>query len=558
MARSAQTLLLLLATVHGKEYEWAGIFETPENHYMWTAQKVDGDYADPAMKLVALPATSFGEADLDSLEAAGDAAMALACTELSAGQTIVPATNTCYTLKFDPDAWQSLYPVDASSVSGIAFFAEHYPTEFENTAHYFKDSVGEDIEPQAELPHEESTEKIVPTGSAIGASILVNLVTFVGVVLMVPAVSRAAKAKQEIFLGVLFAFAAGALLSCAFFLLLFESTHLVATGWTAEVDVLWRWGTMILAGLILPAFIETLATFALKKLMCFGDGGTMILAGLILPAFIETLATFALIASGKEQKPEEEKPEVIVVGTAETADGAPVVPTEAASQEKSLTEKADFKVRARLIGGVCVGDFFHNLCDGFFLGAAFKGCGESFGWGVAAATLLHEIPQEIADFAVLTALGDFFHNLCDGFFLGAAFKGCGESFGWGVAAATLLHEIPQEIADFAILTGPEAGLSNMAALAVNFVSGLSVLLGTAIILFTDVSNDAIGLLLAFGGGVYIHVGAVDCMPKMYNSNFSLVQRLACLLSFIVGAVAIGLILIGHEHCVPEGGDGHAH
>ena len=42
MARFAELVLVqLLAAVLG--YEWAGIFETPNDHYMWTAQKVDGD-----------------------------------------------------------------------------------------------------------------------------------------------------------------------------------------------------------------------------------------------------------------------------------------------------------------------------------------------------------------------------------------------------------------------------------------------------------------------------------------------------------------------------------
>jgi len=481
MARLLEAFLVLLAkAVMGKEYEWAGIFATPEDHYMWTAQKVDGGYVDPAMKLVALPASDLTESGLDTLEPDGNSVMAGNCIDLSAGGTITPSATTCYRLTFNQDLWQSLYYVDTSAVSGIAFFAEHFPTEFENTAHYFKDSVGEDIEPQAELPkaedHEE--EETIPAGAAIGASVLVNMVTFVGVVLMIPALAKAAKENQLFFHGVLFAFAAGALLSCAFFLLLFESTHLVAVGWTAEVDVLWRWGTMILAGLIVPALIETLATFALQ-------------------------------AQGKQMVEEPGETAVVSVEGAQPQDAASV--EGAQPQDAAEVQKVDFRARARLTGAVVVGDFFHNLCDGFFLGAAFKGCGESFGWGVAAATLLHELPQELADFAVLT--------------------------------------------------GPEVALSHKVALMVNFVSGLSVLLGTIVILWSDVGDDAVGLLLAFGGGVYIHVGAVDCMPKMYNPNFSLRQRLACFSSFIIGAVAIGLILIGHEHCVPgaaDGEGGHAH
>jgi len=476
MARFAELVLVQLLAV-GASYEWAGIFETPDDYYMWTAQKVAGGYVDPGMKLVVLSASDLTEAGLESLASTANSAMD-SCTELYAGGTIVvQGTSTCYRLNFDQNAWQSLYTVDARGASGTAFFAEHFPTEFENTAHYLKDKIGTDIEPLAELPHTEEESESVPAGAAIGSTILVNLVTLIGVLLMVPAISRAHKEHQLIFNGVLFAFAAGAMLSCAFFLLLFEATHLVGAGWDTEVDILWRWGTMILAGMIVPAAIESVVS---AGLVASGkEGNTSSTASSSTGSAEEGQQPAEMVAVQPEPKPEEEEAKTV-----------------------------DLKARSRLIGAVLIGDFFHNLCDGFFIGAAFKGCGESFGWGVAAATILHELPQELADFAVLTS--------------------------------------------------PEAALSNVKALVLNFVSGLSVLLGAIVILYSEVSDADTGLLLAFGGGVYIHIGAVDCMPKMYNSKFSLMQRLSCFASFIVGAVAIGLILIGHEHCIPESAGGHGH
>ena len=219
---------------HGESemgFEWAGIFATPESHYMWTAQKVNGAYADPAMKLVALPATDITEAGLHALEEEGKHSMEKNCTEVEAGETIVPAEDTCYHLHFQADAWQSLFNVDASGVSGIAFFAEHVPTEFEATAHYLKDGIGEDIEPVAQLPAG-NTEATATTGletAPIVAAILVNIITFIGVVLLFPPLRRAV--EKPVYSSMLFAFAAGALLACAFFLLLFEATHLIGVGW---------------------------------------------------------------------------------------------------------------------------------------------------------------------------------------------------------------------------------------------------------------------------------------------------------------------------------------
>ena len=52
--------------------EWKGIFDTPENSYVWIAQKVDGGYADPTMKLVALPVDSASEESLEGVEEDGE------------------------------------------------------------------------------------------------------------------------------------------------------------------------------------------------------------------------------------------------------------------------------------------------------------------------------------------------------------------------------------------------------------------------------------------------------------------------------------------------------
>ena len=153
----------LLNLAAAGDFEWAGIFETPADDYLWTAQKVDGAYVDPGMKLVALPATSFTDQALHDLEAAGGQAMDLNCTAVQAGGTIVPAANVCYQLEFQATAWQSLFNVDASGVAGIAFFAEHVPTEFEATAHYLKEGARRSValHPSIIVHHRPSSSVIV-------------------------------------------------------------------------------------------------------------------------------------------------------------------------------------------------------------------------------------------------------------------------------------------------------------------------------------------------------------------------------------------------------------
>ena len=50
---------------------------------------------------------------------------------------------------------------------------------------------------------------------------------------------------------------------------------------------------------------------------------------------------------------------------------------------------------------IIIGDFVHNFADGVTIGAAFLGCNSTVGWTVAASTVIHEVPQELADFMAL-------------------------------------------------------------------------------------------------------------------------------------------------------------
>jgi len=111
------------------------------------------------------------------------------------------------------------------------------------------------------------------------------------------------------------------------------------------------------------------------------------------------------------------------------------------------------------------------------------------------------------------------HNFCDGCFIGSAFHLCGESMGWSVTAATVYHEIAQEMSDYVVLTDPEQGrLQPWQAIIFNFLSGLSVVLGVLVILAQDMSNLDVGMILAFGGGVYLQIGESSyiCRAKRYK------------------------------------------
>lgn len=144
-------------------------------------------------------------------------------------------------------------------------------------------------------------------------------------------------------------------------------------------------------------------------------------------------------------------------------------------------------------------------------------------------------------------LGDALHNFADGVFVGAAFLLCDSSVGWSVLASTIYHELAQEVSDFFLLT-QHANLPPIIALVLNFLSGLAVTLGGIIVLATNVTNYALGVILSMSAGVYINVAAKECMPTVDRLAVTTKDRVLALFAFGCGAVPIGLVLLNHEHC----------
>jgi zinc transporter ZupT len=162
------------------------------------------------------------------------------------------------------------------------------------------------------------------------------------------------------------------------------------------------------------------------------------------------------------------------------------------------------------------------------------------------------IPREIkkpVDWGLCGAilLGDAFHNFADGIFLGSAFLTCGSAVAISVLVSTLYHEIVQELADFLVLT-KHAGLSIPLALLFNFLSGFSVMLGGIVVFAVQLSDLGIGALLSISAGVYIHIAAVECMPRVVDAMKSRLDYLFAFGMFAAGAIPIGLVLLAHQHC----------
>ena len=87
-----------------------------------------------------------------------------------------------------------------------------------------------------------------------------------------------------------------------------------------------------------------------------------------------------------------------------------------------------------------------------------------------------------------------------------------------------------------------------AALAFNFLSSLVSVLGALLACGVDMNGQERGWLLGYGAGMYLYIAFSQLAPISLLAAKGTKQQLANLSMFVLGMVAIGLVLLDHEHC----------
>ncbi|MDD5623735.1 MAG: ZIP family metal transporter [Candidatus Peribacteraceae bacterium] len=115
---------------------------------------------------------------------------------------------------------------------------------------------------------------------------------------------------------------------------------------------------------------------------------------------------------------------------------------------------------------------------------------------------------------IMNLIGDGIHNFIDGALIAGSFL-VAPSIGIATTVAVILHEIPQEIGDFAILLF--SGFSRSKALFFNALSGGVALLGAvAVLLSTRVVPLAGTLLLPIAAGNFLYLAGSDLIPELHK------------------------------------------
>lgn len=135
---------------------------------------------------------------------------------------------------------------------------------------------------------------------------------------------------------------------------------------------------------------------------------------------------------------------------------------------------------------------------------------------------------------------DGFHNFIDGVIIGASFL-VSVPLGIATTLAVVLHEIPQEIGDFAVLI--HSGFSKKKAILFNFISASAAILGTVIVfLFGSIVENFANLLVPIAAGGFIYIAVADLIPELHKTK-NIKHSLLQIVSIGIGILAMMALLV---------------
>lgn len=140
---------------------------------------------------------------------------------------------------------------------------------------------------------------------------------------------------------------------------------------------------------------------------------------------------------------------------------------------------------------------------------------------------------------VLCLVGDGIHNLIDGVLIAGSYLVSAE-LGIATTIAVILHEIPQEIGNYAVLI--HSGFSRGSALGWNFVSGLTAVAGAVLVLFgSSMVGSLTEYLLPFAIGNLLYIAGSDLIPELHRQSRPK-QSILQLLTMILGIAFMYAVL----------------
>jgi len=154
----------------------------------------------------------------------------------------------------------------------------------------------------------------------------------------------------------------------------------------------------------------------------------------------------------------------------------------------------------------------------------------------------HTAAPNIKPFSYLILVSDAVHNFIDGLIIAASFA-ISLPLGISTTLAVGLHEIPQELGDFAVLV--YGGFGTRKALFFNFITALTAILGgLAGYLASSIMQSSMIYLLPFAAGNFIYIAAADLIPEIKHHT-GLGRSILHFTVFLIGIAIMLLVKFIH-------------
>jgi len=154
----------------------------------------------------------------------------------------------------------------------------------------------------------------------------------------------------------------------------------------------------------------------------------------------------------------------------------------------------------------------------------------------------HTAAPNIKPFSYLILVSNAVHNFIDGLIIAASFT-ISLPLGISTTLAVGLHEIPQELGDFAVLV--YGGFGTRKALFFNFITALTAILGgLAGYLASSIMQSSMIYLLPFAAGNFIYIAAADLIPEIKHHT-GLGRSILHFTVFLIGIAIMLLVKFIH-------------
>lgn len=144
--------------------------------------------------------------------------------------------------------------------------------------------------------------------------------------------------------------------------------------------------------------------------------------------------------------------------------------------------------------------------------------------------------DEIKVSGYLNLAADFTHNFTDGLAIGASYL-AGRNIGIITTVTVLLHEVPHEIGDFAILI--QSGCNRRKAIFLQLSTALGAIAGTVVSLLVE-GEVATTWILPFTAGGFIYIATVSVIPELLEDT-KFWQSVKEIIALLIGVYMMVLI-----------------